>query len=94
MNVKKKNPEYRWRLLPLEGKYYGTRIQAPNGAIITLWGTGDDYRPSERELAEFTPEEIATPDFMTDYFFDNHHEQQGDLENARFMVAALNKLLD
>lgn len=94
MNPVKKNKEHKWRVLPLEGKYYGTQVQAPNGSIIRLWGSGEDFRPSTRELEQFTQKEIDDSNFIQDYFCDNHYEQQGDLENAKLMVAALNGLLE
>lgn len=43
------------RLLDLEGKYYGTKIEISilgYKYVITLWNNTNDHNPSDRELAK------------------------------------------
>jgi hypothetical protein len=62
-NVKRR-PKMEAAILPLEGKYYGTKIVIEDGeisTIIKIWSHGD-FAPSDRELdnADMSREEYNT----------------------------------
>lgn len=85
-----------WRVLPLEGKHYGTIVELSTGGEITVWGTHDDLGPSrdpndpaypsEREL-EHWPSVPGSEDW-NEHFCDGHWESIADLANARLIAAA------
>ena len=89
-------------LLPLGGKYYGTRIDITDGAAkigsIDLWFS--DYTPSDRELEvyEWDNNSVEVDDGWggkckirdADLFPDSHHETVKTLEVARIIVDAIN----
>lgn len=66
-----------FKVLPLKGKYYGTRIQVQEG-VVEVWGTGN-YSP-------VSPREIATG-WTPDYGYD-HVESADDYRNACLLAAA------
>lgn len=72
----------RWRIEPLQGKYYGTIIKRDDGASINLWlssyGDEDDREPSVRE------------DIAWDDVCDNHYETRLTYQTAQVICAALN----
>jgi len=92
------------KLLPLEGKYYGTEIEIEfsnsQKEIITIWLRKGE--PSERALAEFdlTTKEwmdnknfdpsLGIKDDFRDYFCDDHHETEIDLIVANKIIETLN----
>lgn len=54
------------KLLPLDVKYYGTRIVVGDG-VIEIWGCGKDSTPSVRELAGIcTPQEYRDNVWLPD----------------------------
>lgn len=76
-----------WKILPLDGKYYGTKIEGPGGVIIKVWG----YRLwelSEREREKLGP--LADVEDEKEWKSDGHYEDAGDYAVARVIVDALN----
>lgn len=93
------------RLLPLEGKYYGTRVQIELGprnvAEISVWHS--DGKPSERECATWG---CTQADWVNDRLIDggwggkeparrvfpcdSHYESQTSFEIAEKIVNAIN----
>ena len=76
-------------LLPLEGKYYGSRIalRSDDGQVddqIEIWIMGD-YTPSERELEGWDEEEYGPYEVC-----DTHFESALGYEVCKFIVAAIN----
>ena len=75
-------------ILPLQGKYYGTKIKiAHEGNLsgeITIWGAAPKrYKPSVREIA-------LSPDVpVEELMCDCHYEEQGDYEIALVIEKAL-----
>lgn len=69
-----------WQVAPLDGKYYGTVVQLPNGATITVW-IGDEFKApaSSREVANDW-------DHSIDGF--DHVEQIEDLQVALLIAKA------
>lgn len=95
------------KLLPLKGKYYGTRIDAISDnsqAGITVWAHKDS-NPSDRELAQcgYTREQWDANSLVNDgsggsaliydldLFIDDHFETQKDYELALELVKRINK---
>lgn len=75
-------------IAPLEGKYYGTRIEIkhPRGETeIVVWFMGD-YQPSERELRGQTVPEWHEEGGASD----SHYETKDGYEIALAIVRALN----
>lgn len=78
----------RYTITPLDGtKYYGTEINGPTGSI-QIWGVNRIHKPSNRELAFWTPED------QSDIMCDGHYEDAGDLEVAEVIAKALNEYFD
>jgi len=73
-----------WKIDPLEGKYYGTKIVASEGGgNLTLWAFGDifheGYTASEREKEKgWDPKEEGY----------DHVEMEQDYEDAHFIALA------
>ena len=72
----------KWKIEPLEGKYYGTQIVNEQGSVIKVWlgEFNEGYRASDRELAN---------GWEPDWGYD-HVELQEDYEIALEIVRALN----
>ena len=71
------------KLLPLKGKYYGTKIAVEHQgkeSEISVWHMGN-YKPSAREL------ERRSEGFE---YCDSHFESEASLEIAKRIFAALN----
>jgi hypothetical protein len=64
-----------WTIPPLEGKYYGTHIDLPDGARISVWGS---------RAGVISPREEWCEDIMCD----SHYEDARDYANARLIAAA------
>lgn len=84
---------YRATLLPLDGKYYGTRVRIEStdrsGGLydqtLTLW-LSDDLTPSRRELAAWDEDEMGEPWSATN----QHYESATALAAAEAVVSAIN----
>ena len=75
-------------LLPLSGKYYGTKILIEDKGLeaeVVIWDQYNDRSASPRELERYgcTAEEYE--------YSDSHYEATCDLEFARKIVDAINK---
>lgn len=83
------------RLLPLEGKYYGSRIELTRSdgrdgdeAWIVCWiNSVSDYKPSERELEGWDEEEFGPYEIS-----DDHYESQTCLTICNKIVETLEGL--
>jgi hypothetical protein len=76
------------KILPLDGKYYGTCVELTTddgtSSWIQIWHT-DSSKPSEREIADWEGEyEIC----------DSHYESQTAYEVAQKIVEMLNRKPD
>lgn len=71
-----------WHVAPLDGKYYGTRVQLSDGVQIKVWGSRV-WKPSARELAKWAGEED-----QSEIMSDGHYEDVGDYANACLIAAA------
>lgn len=94
-----------WKVLPLSGTYYGTKISINDSELaeITVWGGGGSTpRPSWREIERLPPHMT-----VEDILVDSHYEDDVDLsianlissipdllESNKAMVAALNAVYD
>lgn len=75
-----------WSVIPLKGKYYGTKIQDGRGVpILSVWRS--EGNPSHREKALFGE---WTPEAWADYCCDTHWESEQALSLAEFIVAGRN----
>lgn len=77
------------KLLPLEGKYYGTQVAyGTEGHQIEIWDRGDG-QPSYRQLEQWsmTLKEAKESDLMCD----SHYETRLSEEIACVIVFALRK---
>lgn len=86
------------KLLPLEGKYYGTKVKLPYGQGVTFWLTFSDrddnkaYVPSDRELAE---EGITREQWDNNEIIETHNGFGGDLDiPAKELVEACDHFED
>jgi len=85
------------KILPLKGKYYGTRVviidDDDNDFEITLWGQ-DDYEPSDRELSGVcTIEEWRKDEAGTIYgecVDSGHFESRSTYRMAKTIVDLIN----
>jgi hypothetical protein len=75
-------------LLPLDGKYYGTKIKLvlDKASDIELKIWIHDGEPSVRELKDNNDEDCE--------FDSSHYETAGDLEVAETIVTAINKYME
>lgn len=64
-----------WRLKPLEGKYYGTKVEMSDGNTVSVWGSRE-WKVSPRE------------EYYEDIMCDGHYEDIGDYANACLIAAA------
>ena len=77
------------KILPLEGKYYGTIVEITYKGYkyqIELWGDAD-FEPSERELAKWGGKD----DFE---ICDSHFESKITYELAKLLVNLINQQRD
>ena len=79
-----------WKLAPLAGKYYGTKIlDADDEEVVSFWD--HDYthpsHPSPREKANFGN---WTEEAWADYCCDSHWENERDYARALAIVNAMN----
>jgi len=78
-----------YRLKPLSGKYYGTKIEGPNDMEIKIWGNRIGV-PSEREVEDKFPYQPPDQEELSNLMCDGHYEDVGDYEIAKVIVNALN----
>lgn len=70
------------KILPLDSKYYGTRIAYGKDQELIVWNTAwYDFAPSERELANGWTEDYGQ----------DHVESQADYEIANLLCETLTK---
>lgn len=86
------------KLLPLESKYYGTKVKMPWGEEVTFWLTSSDrrdnkaYVPSDRELAK---EGITREQWDDNEIIETHDGFGGDLDiPAKELVEACDHFED
>ena len=94
------------KMLPLSGKYYGTRIEIRYGLstqVITLWDNGN-FKPSIRQIERlgYTKEQYDNNELVDDGWSgkctvkeamgicDSHFESETTYEFARQIVKKLN----
>lgn len=73
-----------WSISPLEGKYYGSRVNLPDGDVIVVWTPDHFASPfaSEREIANgWEPQDGH-----------DHVEDRASYANSRLLVEAANTL--
>ena len=78
------------KLLPLEGKYYGTRVEITTDEGCTSWVMiwhNDSSGPSSRELEGWDVEEYGEYEIC-----DSHYETATDLLIAETIVKVVNEL--
>lgn len=78
-------------IMPLDGKYYGTKIETPYGRIEVWFGSGE---PSEREMAQWpkpSPENGTAEEIRSDMMCDGHYEDAMSYRVAEIIVDALNR---
>ena len=67
-----------WKLNPLEGKYYGSKV-AIGDSFVSVWGSNvNDFSVSKREIEEGWEPEVGW----------DHVERQEDYANALLIAAA------
>jgi hypothetical protein len=68
-----------WAVLPLEGKYYGTKVQVGENTIEVWTPDHFNFKPSERQIAEGYDPKTDGHD---------HVEDERSLANASLIAAA------
>jgi hypothetical protein len=83
--------KYKAKILPLDGKYYGTEIKVEthdDSFDITVWWMGD-FTPSDRELKQCG---MSLDEWHeNDMGCDSHFESSDGLEVAEIITKALNQ---
>lgn len=80
------------KILPLDGKYYGTKIEYrnPQGKVhtIELWDC-NDYQPSQRELTQY---DVSLSQWRDDGMCcDTHFESAFTYDLAMYLADCLHK---
>jgi hypothetical protein len=90
LSMKKNNKKYRAKILPLEGKYYGTNIniETPEGETkIQIWFMGS-WEPSKRQL-EY--DSVPLMGWREELFYcDSHYETKDCYDLAKTICESLN----